>query len=94
MQYAKGMMVMDLISRPDNHLLWRAALLIYEGMTDHCGPDRAVLVAQAWDYLTADPCETFPATLMDPTQTGVTCRVMTIANRARWGLHLCPELDR
>ena len=86
-------MVIDAACKPDSRLLWRAALLIYEAMKAHCSPDRAALVAYAWDYLTGDPGGTFPATLMDPTQTELTRCVMTIANRARWGLRLCPELD-
>lgn len=76
-----------------DHLLWRAAMLIYDAMKEHCSTDRAVLVSYAWDYLTGDQGGTFPATLMEPTQTGVTYRLVHIADRARRGTPLCPELD-
>jgi hypothetical protein len=79
-------------SEPQNQLLWRAAMLIFEAMKEHCTIDRAVLVSYAWDYLTTDSGGTFPATLMEPTQSGVTRRLVAITDRARRGVCLCPEL--
>jgi hypothetical protein len=84
---------MDLVPEPRSRSLWTAAMIIYEAMTEHSDTDRAALIAYAWDYLTSDRHGTFPPLLMHPTQAGVTERLVTIANRARFGVPLCPELE-
>jgi hypothetical protein len=84
---------MCLMSEPQNRSLWIAAMIIYQVMTETNDADRAALVSYAWDYLTNDQEGKFPPLLMQPTQAGVTERLVKIANRARFGAQLCPELD-
>lgn len=84
---------MDTGSDIHNRLLWRGALSIYRAtMWEVASAERAATIAYAWDFLTTEGCETFPPTLMRPTQIGVTSRLVSIANRGRWGMPLVPEL--
>lgn len=76
-----------------DRMLWRSAHLIYRANRREASAERAALIAYAWDFLTTEGCAlAFKPEIMRPIQVGVTERLVTIANRGRWGMPLVPEL--
>jgi hypothetical protein len=93
MDTSKVVITVDIFDDRQNGLLWQAALIIYSVMREHDDLERVSRIASGWSHLTGDEHEVFPPLLMERTQSAVTDRLITIANRAFCGMRLCPELD-
>lgn len=82
------------ISGARDRMLWRSAHLVYRTTRLDASAERTSLIAYAWDFLTSEGCAVAaPPDILRPTPTSFTARLVTIANRGRWGMPLVPELS-
>lgn len=82
------------MSGAKDRMLWRSAHLIYRAARLDASAELTSVIAYAWDFLTSEGCAVaVPPEILRPTPTGFTSRLVTIANRGRWGMPLVPELS-